>query len=58
MEGFMIRTGFYDKCARQSAPPSHGMLSTQRLHSKSASGPNRQCELGLAMMSMLKYRAE
>lgn len=29
MEGFMIRTGFYDKCVQPSAPLSRAMTQIQ-----------------------------
>ena len=57
MEGFMIRTGFYDKCVRLLALPSHEILSRQQLHSEDASTVNEQRELGLMIVSPFKSRA-
>ena len=55
MEGFMIRTGFYDKCALvPSASSPCGMLPSQQLTSE---GLNNRCGLGLILMSPKECRA-
>ena len=55
MEGFMIRTGFYDKCALgPSASSPRDMFPSQQLTSE---GLNKRCELGLILRSPNQCRA-